>query len=159
MPKGLAISSVPLTDCSSENMINYLLLSVFYNAFELVVGGAESLPIYLAMREKAKFPIRSDSPTLIIYTPYWKALRTWSLNPSLSSANEKQIAQHYHILLTAISVQFCTMKLMNINFLFLALNFYREGLLNLLEEKQLSSMGLPVSLNNNEQHQCKDFHM
>lgn len=65
MPKGLAISSAPLTECNSENMKNYLLLSVFYSAFELVVGGAESLPIL----QCEKKPIISDSPTLITYIP------------------------------------------------------------------------------------------
>lgn len=55
MPKGLAISSIPLTECNSENTKNYPLLSVFYSAFELVVGGAEILPI-LQCEKKRKFP-------------------------------------------------------------------------------------------------------
>lgn len=49
------MSSVPLTECNSENKKNYLLISVFYSASELVVGGAESLPI-LQCEKKRKFP-------------------------------------------------------------------------------------------------------
>lgn len=52
---GLAIASLPLIGCNSENLKNYLLLSVSCSAFKLVVGGAESLPI-LSCEKKLKFP-------------------------------------------------------------------------------------------------------